>query len=248
MKIERSKIKEQTLGKELRAGQELLLSGFESLLDLAERGSEDGAELLTQCLIAILARFLKTCEEKPELFYGAADKRSIWPALMSLDPTVRASHRHYDPDWICNRVNLGERTGLKYKGKLASIALGSRVARHLFALIKIQQQQTSPPVPIHYGGVVLTRQEAAQFRARCKRLPVLSRNSKVLEQWWSVMRTLIDMRYGEFFEDHEVFAKFRTDIKELQKRQAYAAKYATGYQIRDRILKDIRQGLRSIAR
>ena len=61
------------------------------------------------------------------------------------------------------------------------------------------------------------------------------------------MKTLIDMRYGEFFEDHEVFAKFRTDVKELQKRKTYAAKYATGYDIRDRILKDIRQGLKSIS-
>ena len=62
------------------------------------------------------------------------------------------------------------------------------------------------------------------------------------------MRTLIDMRYGRHFEDHQVFAKFRNNVEELQKRKTYAAKYAKDYDIRDRILKDIRQGLRSIAR
>ena len=82
MKIERSRIKDQPLEKDLRTGQELLLSGFERLLGLAERGSQDGVELLSYCLRSIVALFLQTCDKKPELFYAAAEKVSGWPALV----------------------------------------------------------------------------------------------------------------------------------------------------------------------
>jgi len=116
VETEGSKIKEQTLEKELR-------TGFELLLGLAERGSEDGAELLSQCLIDILAKFLETCDKKPELFYAAAEKRSIWPGLITLERRLRAHYRHYDPDWIRKQVHLGERTGLKYEGDVAASAV-----------------------------------------------------------------------------------------------------------------------------
>jgi len=104
-----------------------LKTAFKLLLGLAEGGSEDAAELLSQCVIDILARFLETCDKKPELFYMAAEKHSIWPALISLDPWVKPLYRHYDPDRIRERIHLGERTGLKYKGKLAGSALGISV-------------------------------------------------------------------------------------------------------------------------
>jgi len=247
MKIERSRIKEQPLAEELRTGQESLLSGFESLLARAERGLEDAAEELSQRVTTIVERFLRACDQKPKAFRGVAKEWSIWPALDVLEPRLKKKYRHYDPDWIRKRVHLGERTGLKYQGKKGK-ELGSQIARELFTIIKIQQRQTGPPVPMNFGGVVLARRKAAQFRARCKRLPVLSRNLKVLAQWWRVMINLIDMRYGRSFEDHEVFTKFRTDVKELQKRKAHTLKYAKEYQIRDRILGDIRQGLGVIAR
>jgi len=266
MKIERSKIKEQTLEKELRAGQEFLLSGFESLLGLAERGSEDGAALLSEHLINILAMFLETCDKKPELFYAAAEKRSIWPALISLDPTSRARRRHYDPHWICKQVHLGERMGLKYEGKLAGSALGSQVARKLFCIIEMIMRRTSPPVEValpkklpklvleeSFGKsrVEFTNRESALLRAWSRRLPVLNRTSGVLEKWWKVMKPLFVKLYGSRFEDHEDFAQYRTDIEKLSLRPNYAEKYAKDYQrrneIRRRILKDVRQGVKSIA-
>jgi len=76
------------------------------------------------------------CDAQPKLFYAAAEKRSIWPGLITLEPRLRARYRHYDPDWIRKRVHLGECTGLKYEGKLAGSALGSRIARELFEIIE----------------------------------------------------------------------------------------------------------------
>ena len=263
MKISRSKIKEQPLEKELRAGQELLLSGFESLLGLAERGSEDGAELLTQCLIGILAKFLETCDKKPELFYAAAEKRSIWPAVIALDPN---SYRQYDPDWIRQRVHLGKGTGLKYEGKLAGSALGSQIARKLFTIIAIWRR-TAPLVEIRlpkksprlvfeesFGEdrCEFTQMESALARAWSKRLPVLDRSKDALEKWWKwVMGPLFVKVYGSRFEHHTQFASYRENVEKLSLRREYAQKYAKGYQkrneIRRRILKDVKQGLKSIA-
>lgn len=256
MKIERSQIKEQTLAKELRTAQESLLSGFESLLGLTERGSEDEAELLSQCLIDILAKFLETCAKKPELFYAATEKRSIWPALISLDPTIRARFRHYDPDWIRKRLHLGERTGLSYEGKKAGKAIGSQIARQLFAIIAIWRR-TAPPVKINLPKELpklmfqessgeepcaFTDKESALARAWSKRLPVLNRSEDVLEQWWRVMRALFVKLYGSHFENRKEFAAYWKN-----KRYENLTDYDKRNRIRHRILKDVRQGLRSIA-
>jgi hypothetical protein len=259
MKIERSRIKEQPLDKELRTGQESLLSGFESLLGLAEHGSEDGAELLTQCLISILAIFLKTCDKKPELFYAAAEKRSIWPAVEVLDRSTKALHRHYDPDSIRKRVHLGERTGLKYEGKWAGGAVGSRVARILFTIID-GHRRTAPQVTKKLPELVfeesfwetagkLTSAESALLDAHCGRLPVLNRNKKVLAEWWSVMNPLFVKLFGSDFENRKEFAHYWAGVEKLglEKPLKYAKDYQQRNEVRRRISKDVQQGLKSIA-
>ena len=259
METDGFKIKEQTLEKELR-------TGFELLLGLVERGSEDAAELLSQCLIDILAKFLETCDKKPELFCAAAEKRSIWPAVTTLDPNSTARYRHYDPDWIRQQVHLGERTGLKYKGKLAGSALGSQIARKLFAIIAIWRR-TAPPVEIHLPKKLpklvfeessgedrceFTQMESALAHAWSKRLPVLNRSKDVLEEWWKcVMKPLFVKLYGSSFEDHKAFTHYWENARNPNLSHKDAAKYAKDYQkrieIRRRVLNDVRQSLRSIA-
>jgi hypothetical protein len=265
MKIERSWIKEQSLEKELRAGQESILSGFESLLGLVERGSEDGAELMSYCLINILAPFLEACDKKPELFYAAAEERSIWPGLIVLDRWIRSLYPHYDLNRIRKLIHLGERRGLKYDGKLAGSAVGSQVARRLFAIIDAMRREDVPKnvasferlpklvfeVSSGKEPINFTQRESGLVRAHAKRLPVLSRNKGVLAKWWRVMRPLFIKVYGSHFEDHKEFAKYRKDVEDLSKRKEYATKFAKDYQkrkyIKGRIRNDIRQGLCSIA-
>jgi hypothetical protein len=120
----------------LREIDNIACFGFGTLLSLVERGSADAATLLSKRLIQLIEMFLVACDAQPKLFYAAAEKRSIWPGLITLERRLRARYRHYDPDWIRKRVHLGECTGLKYEGKLAGSALGSRIARDLFEIIE----------------------------------------------------------------------------------------------------------------
>jgi hypothetical protein len=261
----RHKIKKLPLQDKPGPREELLALGFNSLLSLAEGGSEDAATLLSERLIDILARFLETCDKKPELFYAAAEKRSIWPGLITLEPRLRARYRHYDPDWIRKRVHLGECTGLKYEGKLAGSALGSRIARQLFDIIGIMRR-TEPPVKVALpkklpelafegssgeSRVEFTPKESTLLRAHSKRLPILNRSEESLAKWWRVMKPLFVKIYGCRFEDHKALAHYCEDVEKLSLTRKHGKKYAKEYQkrneIRRRILKDVRQGLQSIA-
>jgi len=65
------------------------------------------------------------------------------------------------------------------------------------------------------------------------------------------MRSLFVKSWGSDFENREMFAHYWTTLKMFSLKPKYAAKLAKDYQkrneIRRRILKDVRQGLQSIA-
>jgi hypothetical protein len=254
------KIRNQALESKPTTAEELLTFGLDYLLILAERGSEDAATLLSERLIDALARFLKTCDQKPELFYAAAEKRSIWPALITLEPSLKARYRQYDPDWIRKRIHLGARTGLKYEGKLAGMAVGSQIARRLFDIISIMRRTLppvkvalpkNPPLTFEQTGGEFTYKDSAVLRVWAKRLPILSRSKDALGKWWTVMKALFLKLYGNDFEERTEFARYREDVEKLSATRKHGARFAKEYQkrneIRRRILKDVRQGLQSIA-
>jgi hypothetical protein len=237
----------------------LVYAGLDTLLSFAERGSEDAARILIERLIGILERFLKTCDTKPEVFYAVAEERSIWPGLITLEAQDKARYRHYDPDWIRTRVRLGERTGINYQGKLAGNALGSKLARGLFDTINRMRRISRPfkvgvpknPPLVFSEGLLFSDKDNEVLRVWARRLPVLNRRKDVLVKWWNVMRPFFVKSFGNGFENREMFAQYWTTVKTLSLKPKYADKLAKDYQkrneIRRRILKDVRQGLQSIA-
>jgi hypothetical protein len=234
-------------------------AGLGTLLNFAHRGSEDAATKLSERLIQILELFLQTCDKKPELFYPAAEERSIWPGLITLEAQLKARYRHYDPTWARKRVRLGERTGINYEGKLAGNALGSNIARGLFDTIERMRRISlafkvalpkNPPL-VFSKGSKFTDKDNEVLRLWAKSLPVLNRRKDVLAKWWSVMRPFFVKSFGNDFENREMFAHYWTTVKTFSLKPKYAEKLAKDCQrrneIRRRILKDVRQGLQSIA-
>ena len=238
--------------------------GLDSLMGLAEHGSQDAATLLSERLNHIAERFLLTCNSKPELFRSAARKRTTWPGLLSCE------RRYFK--W-CNevreRIQLGQDTGLNYSGKLAS-AVESKIARRLFERIEAERKVPSwveempPEMRENYekreaaiGGkppklvfdkrfhFLLTDHDYFVLRAWSKKLPVLSRERDVIAKWWKVMEPLFVKLYGNAFENQWVFKSYwhsnhpaYRDLKDDDKKRSA---------IRRDIKKKIKQGVQSIA-
>jgi hypothetical protein len=149
--------------------------------------------------------------------------------------------------------------GINYQGKLAGNALGSQIARGLFDTIELMRTTPlafnvtlpkNPPLVLSEGSN-FTDKDNAVLRVWAKRLLILNRRKDVHAKWWSIMRPLFVKTYGSDFENHRAFAHYRVTVEKLSLKPKYAEKLVKDYQkrneVRRRILKDVRQGLYSIA-
>jgi hypothetical protein len=144
---------------------------------------------------------------------------------------------------------------------LAGNALGSQIARRLFdpidrirrfpLALKFKVALPKNPPLVLSEGSYFTEKDNAVLWVWAKRLPILNRRKDVLAKWWSVMKPLFDKAHGSDFENREEFAHYRVTVEKLSLKPKYTEKLAKDYQkrneVRRRILKDIKQGLRSIA-